>query len=102
MTGSASPLLAVGAEDESQRSEDGAALVGDRTSRQGPLLKDLHGRPELSMLEERTRGLIAQHLTDLGYAVQHIGGGVVGVLENGPGLTAAERLRILEALKRDL
>lgn len=92
MTGSASPLLAVGAEDESQRSEDGAALVGDRTSRQGPLLKDLHGRPELSMLEERTRGLIAQHLTDLGYAVQHIGGGV-GAARPGAGASA----RVLRA-----
>lgn len=54
------------------------------------------------MLEERNRGLIAQHLTDLGCALPHIGGGMVGVLENGPSLTTAEPLRILEAIKGDL
>lgn len=52
---------------------------------QEPLLEDLHRHPELSMLEKRTRGIVADHLSEFGYAVQHIGGGVVGVLENGEG-----------------
>ena len=51
------------------------------------------------MLEEQPRpDRPAPHRPRL----QHIGGGVVGVLENGLGLTAAERLRILEAIKGDL
>lgn len=52
---------------------------------QEPILEDLHRHPELSMLEERTRGIVAEHLTESGFTVQHIGGGVVGVLENGEG-----------------
>ena len=52
---------------------------------QGPLYEDLHRHPELSMQEERTRGIIAEQLGEYGYEVQSIGGGVVGVLENGEG-----------------
>ncbi|MBE9403174.1 amidohydrolase [Brachybacterium sp. p3-SID1565] len=58
---------------------------------QEPLLKDLHQHPELSMVEERTRALVAQHLTDFGYEVHELGGGVVGVLENGEGRTVLHR-----------
>ena len=52
---------------------------------QEPLYEDLHRHPELSMQEERTRGIIAEQLGEYGYEVQSIGGGVVGVLENGEG-----------------
>ena len=52
---------------------------------QEPLLTDLHRHPELSMLEERTREIVDEHLNESGFTVQHIGGGVVGVLENGEG-----------------
>lgn len=55
------------------------------SSWQEPLFEDLHRHPELSMQEERTRGIVAEHLTESGYDIQHIGGGVVGVLENGEG-----------------
>jgi amidohydrolase len=67
-----------------------AALEG-YAAWQGPLFEDLHRHPELSMLEERTRGIVAEHLTESGYDVRHIGGGVVGVLENGEGPTILMR-----------
>lgn len=47
-------------------------------SRQEHLLKDLRAHPELSMRAGRTRGLVVQHFTDLGYADHHIGGGTAG------------------------
>ncbi|GAA1347347.1 amidohydrolase [Falsarthrobacter nasiphocae] len=50
-----------------------------------PLYKDLHAHPELSMQEERTAALVAERLEGFGYAVTRLGGGVVGVLENGEG-----------------
>ena len=58
---------------------------------QEPLFEDLHRHPELSMLEERTHGIVAAQLTEYGYEVQQIGGGVVGVLSNGPGPTVLMR-----------
>lgn len=58
---------------------------------QEPLLKDLHQNPELSMMEERTRGIVTERLTDLGYEVHQIGGGVVGVLANGEGRVVLHR-----------
>ena len=58
---------------------------------QGPLFEDLHRHPELSMLEERTRGIVAAQLTEYGYEVQQIGGGVVGVLSRGEGPTILMR-----------
>lgn len=61
---------------------------------QEPLLKDLHQHPELSMTEERTAGIIAERLTELGYQVHRIGGGVVGVLENGAGRVVLHRADI--------
>ncbi|MDE1654765.1 amidohydrolase [Actinotignum timonense] len=45
----------------------------------------LHQHPELSMQEKETCDTIDAELTRLGYATQRIGGGVVGVLENGEG-----------------
>jgi hippurate hydrolase len=47
--------------------------------------RDLHAHPELSGQEARTAANVAERLGETGYAVQKLGGGVVGVLENGPG-----------------
>jgi hippurate hydrolase len=57
------------------------------------LYKDLHRHPELSFAEHRTAGIVADHLTELGYAVTTGVGrtGVVGVLENGAGPTVLLR-----------
>lgn len=68
--------------------------LADVTEWQLPLYEDLHSHPELSMREERTRTLLAERLEVLGYAVQEIGGGVVGVLENGPGRVVLHRADI--------
>ena len=61
------------------------AALDDYEAWQGPLFEDFHRRPELAMREVHTRGAIAELLTEYGYSVQEIGGGVVGVLENGAG-----------------
>lgn len=63
----------------------------DAAEWQLPLYEDLHAHPELSMLEERTRDVLADKLRELGFEVQEIGGGVVGVLENGEGRTVLMR-----------
>ena len=68
-----------------------SAALEEADAWQRPLYEDLHAHPELSMQEERTRGVIRGKLEEFGYAVQEIGGGVVGVLENGPGRTALFR-----------
>lgn len=47
--------------------------------------KYLHSHPELSMQEKETSRFIFETLKSYGYQVQMIGGGVVGVLENGAG-----------------
>ncbi|MGO1285603.1 MAG: amidohydrolase [Brachybacterium sp.] len=67
------------------------AALDEYRAWQEPLFEDLHRHPELSMLEERTRGIVAAQLTEYGYEVQHIGGGVVGVLSQGPGPTVLMR-----------
>ncbi|WP_051218281.1 amidohydrolase [Nocardioides insulae] len=46
---------------------------------------DLHQHPELSSHETRTADVVAGHLTEFGYQVHRIGGGVVGVLTQGEG-----------------
>lgn len=53
------------------------------------LYRDLHGKPELSLMEERTSGVIARELRNAGFEVtERVGGfGVVGVLKNGAGPT---------------
>lgn len=53
-----------------------------------------HRNPELSMQEVETAAEIARRLDSFGYDVQHIGGGVVGVLENGGGPTVLFRADI--------
>ena len=49
------------------------------------LYRELHAHPELSMREHRTVGLLQRQLVDWGYEVTPVGGGIVGVLRNGPG-----------------
>ncbi|MEE1650246.1 amidohydrolase [Brachybacterium sp. J144] len=67
------------------------AALEEYASWQEPLFEDLHRHPELSMQEERTTGIVAEQLEGFGYAVQRIGGGVVGVLESGAGPTILHR-----------
>ncbi|BDU72505.1 amidohydrolase [Mesoterricola silvestris] len=49
------------------------------------LYQDLHRHPELSNRETRTASRMAEVLGEGGYEVARVGGGVVGVLRNGPG-----------------
>lgn len=65
--------------------------LADAAEWQLPLYEDLHRHPELSMREARTRSVIEGKLRELGYEVQEIGGGVVGVLKNGEGRTVLMR-----------
>lgn len=58
---------------------------------QEPLYQELHANPELSMQESETAAIIAKRLEEFGYTVHQIGGGVVGVLENGEGKTVLYR-----------
>jgi amidohydrolase len=53
------------------------------------LYKDLHAHPELSLMEERTAGVVAREWRAAGFEVtERFGGfGVVGVLKNGTGPT---------------
>lgn len=57
------------------------------------IYKDLHAHPELSMEEDRTAGIAAEHLRAAGYEVTTGVGktGVVGVLRNGDGPTVMLR-----------
>lgn len=61
---------------------------------QEELYVDLHRHLELSMQETRTVGVIADRLEEWGYSVTRLGGGVVGVLANGPGRTVLFRADI--------
>lgn len=58
---------------------------------QQELYRDLHAHPELSSQEVRTASEVADRLGAFGYDVRHVGGGVVGVLANGPGRTVLAR-----------
>jgi len=57
------------------------------------LYEDLHRHPELSFQEERTSGIVADRLRELGYEVTTGIGptGLVGVLANGEGPTVLAR-----------
>lgn len=68
--------------------------VGAITGWQEELYLHLHRNPELSMQETETAAEISRRLTSFGYDVQQIGGGVVGVLENGDGPTVLFRADI--------
>lgn len=61
---------------------------------QEELYRHLHAHPELGLREEKTRALIAERLGELGYEVRAAGGGVVGVLANGPGPVVLSRADI--------
>lgn len=61
---------------------------------QEELYVHLHKHPELSMQEFETAAEITRRLESFGYSVQQIGGGVVGVLENGEGPTVLFRADI--------
>lgn len=58
---------------------------------QEPLYRHLHAHPELSSHETETAAEVARRLGEFGYDVQQVGGGVVGVLANGPGSTVLTR-----------
>jgi hippurate hydrolase len=61
---------------------------------QEKLYEQLHRNPELSMQERETVAEISRRLKGCGYATEEIGGGVVGVLENGEGPTVLFRADI--------
>jgi amidohydrolase len=80
--------------------------IDEITDWQETLYRDVHRHPELSMQEVRTRGIVADHLRQQGFAVDEFGGGVVGVLANGEGPTVLFRadmdaLPVLEAERFD-
>lgn len=64
------------------------------TTWQENLYRSLHAHPELSSHEVETGAEIARRLGSFGYAVQRVGGGVVGVLTNGEGPTVLARADI--------
>jgi len=59
--------------------------LGAARTWQEELYLHLDAHPELSLREENTRALVAARLSELGYEVRTLGGGVVGILANGPG-----------------
>ncbi|MGE5112001.1 MAG: M20 family metallopeptidase [Acidobacteriaceae bacterium] len=74
----------------SERSQQGQGILSNlRTLIPDlePIYKDIHSHPELSMQENRTAGIAADHLRASGYEVTTGIGktGVVGVLRNGDG-----------------
>ena len=79
------------------RADDLRQLVAQKVNAEYPSLfeiyKDLHLHPELSFMEVRTAGIVAQELRALGFEVtEKVGGmGVVGVLKNGAGPTVFVR-----------
>lgn len=66
---------------------DLASVIKDTQADSERLYKHFHQNPELSMLETEPVETIVDELESYGYSVQQIGGGVVGVLENGDGET---------------
>ncbi|WP_414663522.1 amidohydrolase [Horticoccus sp. 23ND18S-11] len=78
----------IGAADAALRETVASQVAADYPSLDA-LYQDLHGRPELSLMEERTAGIVARELRNAGFEVtERVGGfGVVGVLKNGPGPT---------------
>ncbi|MDY6054540.1 amidohydrolase [Micrococcus sp.] len=67
------------------------AALADQQQWQEEYYRHLHAHPELSMQETETLAEISRRLEGFGYRVQGIGGGVVGVLENGEGPTVLFR-----------
>ncbi|MES2695292.1 MAG: amidohydrolase, partial [Verrucomicrobiota bacterium] len=83
---------AFAAPDEALRKTVTAKLSADYPSLE-TLYKDLHAHPELSLMEERTAGVVAKELRAAGFEVtERFGGfGIVGVLKNGAGPTLLVR-----------
>jgi amidohydrolase len=79
---------ALGAADSAVRESVAARVAAEYPSLEA-IYRDLHTHPELSLLEERTAGIVARELRAAGFEVtEKFGGfGVVGVLRNGPGPT---------------
>ncbi len=67
------------------------ANVESIESWQVDLYRHLHSHPELSFQERETAVTVGRHLRDAGFAVQEVGGGVVGVLRHGAGPTVLVR-----------
>ena len=68
--------------------------LGTTRTWQEELYRHLHAHPELGLREDKTRTLVAERLGALGYEVRTAGGGVVGVLANGPGPVVLSRADI--------
>jgi len=70
-----------------------SSAVDQDAPRLDRIFKDLHQNPELGFMEERTAGIVARQLEELGYEVMTGIGvtGVVGVLRNGEGPTVMYR-----------
>jgi hippurate hydrolase len=83
-------------EEMSAMSRVAAVLEGIEASRQWreDLYRHLHAHPELSSHEVETAAEIVDRLTALADDVVKVGGGVVGVLRNGPGPTVLVRADI--------
>ena len=88
------PLLAASDLSAEASAKAGATLreaVAQKITADYPSLeaiyKDLHTHPELSLMEERTAGVVARELRAAGFEVtEKFGGyGTVAVLKNGPG-----------------
>src|SRR6202047_5254125 len=78
---------------KSSRSEPIFANLDGLLAELETIYKDIHSHPELSMQEERTAGVAANHLRAAGYEVTTGVGktGVVGLLRNGEGPTVMLR-----------
>lgn len=61
------------------------AAVSEGQAEVEQLYRDLHQHPELSMREHRTVAELSRRLAGWGYQVHPVGGGLVGILDNGPG-----------------
>ncbi len=75
--------------EKPQQTQDVLASLGTLLPDLETIYKDIHSHPELSMQENRTAGIAADHLRAAGYEVATGVGktGVVGVLRNGDGPT---------------
>ncbi len=81
-------IARLGAVDAALKDIVAQKVAADYTSLDA-LYKDLHTHPELSLMEERTAGVVAHEWSAAGFEVtEHVGGhGIVGVLKNGSGPT---------------
>jgi len=90
------PTISSLAQDKSALKERVAGVekvIGGEIKGLVELYKDIHGNPELSLMEVRTSAKLAKELEKLGFEVTtKVGGhGVVGVVKNGQGPTVLVR-----------